>query len=67
MTFGSIVAILCALLVIFIPYGEERQRRNNTSTWITSIQKSSKAFSKDKITLLLFVYCSSTILDLLLI
>ena len=37
MTYGSIVAILCALFVIFfIPYMEKKdKRRNNTSIWIT--------------------------------
>ncbi len=46
MTYGSIVAILCALFVIFfIPYMEKKaKRRNNTSIWITSIQGAVRHF-----------------------
>ena len=41
MTYGSIIAIVCALFVIFfIPYMEKNnKRRNNTNVWISSIQE----------------------------
>lgn len=41
MTYGSIIAIACALFVIFfIPYMEKNnKKKNNTSVWISSIQE----------------------------
>ncbi|EOD8152846.1 hypothetical protein ACJRIH_002123 [Staphylococcus aureus] len=41
MTYGSIIAIACALFVIFfIPLWKRTiKRRNNTSVWISSIQE----------------------------